>query len=101
VCQAIQDQSIPPDLEDSSKDPTTFGITMAVQFEFISSDILQSFLDSMNVPVALWIAGCEEDAMGYISSDSKRKKRLQEEANGAVEYSELEPWGVDGAICVE
>lgn len=93
MCQAIQNQSIPPELDHS--DPTIFGVTMAVQFEFISSEIVQNYLGSMNVPVALWIAGCEDDAMAYVSSE--RKRRLQEEdREGTVEYSELEPWGVDG-----
>ena len=94
MCQAIQDQSIPSDVDG---DPTIFGVTMAVQYAFVSFDVVQSYLDSMNIPVALWIAGCEEDAMTYITSDSKRRLQVVvEEEVGTVEYSELEPWGVDG-----
>ena len=70
---------------------------MAVQYDSISTEEVQSYLDFMNVPVALWIAGCEEDALSYIASDSKRY--LQEEGEeGTVEYSELELWGVDGTL---
>lgn len=95
ICQSIEQQMIPPNL--SETDPTIFSATMDVQYAFIASDMVINYIDSMNVPVALWIASCEVHAMKYISSDSKRHdRRLQDSLESTVEYSEVEPWGLYG-----
>jgi len=84
------------DLADDSS--TIFSMSVAVQFAFISTGVVISYLDALNVPVALWVAGCEADAMEYLTSQSKRD--LQDEGTlGTVEYSQVEPWVLDGS-CV-
>ncbi|KAG7371795.1 hypothetical protein IV203_017937 [Nitzschia inconspicua] len=95
VCQSIVQQQVPSRLTDT--DPTTFGVTVDVQYSIVTSDFILSFLDSMNIPVALWIAGCKDEALKYVSSDSKRRRSLQdrEELMGTVEYAQCEPWALD------
>jgi hypothetical protein len=93
VCDAIKEQNTPPDLD--GFDPTTFGVLVDVQYSTEAS-IVVSYLDSMNIPVALWIAGCEKDAMEFISNESKRRTLQDQDATGTVQYSQVEPWGVDG-----
>ncbi|KAG7337982.1 hypothetical protein IV203_020646 [Nitzschia inconspicua] len=95
VCQSIEQQRVPSSLIDT--DPTTFGVTVDVQYSIVNSDFILSYLDSMKIPVALWIAGCKEEALKYVSSDSKRRRSLedQEELTGTVEYAQCEPWALD------
>jgi hypothetical protein len=77
-------------------EPIIFGITVDVQYSVISSDLIVASLDSMNIPLALWIAGCEDLAMEYISSEGKHRILQAQGPVGTVEFSQIEPWGLEG-----
>jgi hypothetical protein len=94
TCRAIQQQSFPSSA--IATDPITFGITVDVQYSVSSSDIIVSSLDSMNVPVALWVAGCEYLALKFVSNENKHRILQVQDSIGTVEYSQVEPWGLDG-----
>lgn len=99
ICQSIEQQELPTDLV--GEDPTTFGMTMDVQYFMVTSNSVVSYLESINIPVTLWIAGCEEEAMQYLAADSKRRKLQEQETSGVVQYSHMEPWTVDGEFVFE
>ena len=85
---------------------TDFSITTDIQYEteVVTSDSVEEYLNAMNVPMSLWVAGCNAEAVEYMLANRKlqtveddlliRGERAQEE--GSIEYSEMETWAENG-----
>ena len=84
ICTAIQEQSPPSTLQGNRNG---FDANMDVSHSNdITADQVGQVLDSLQVPVALWTAGCESEAQAAADALLERRRKLQ--ASG-VEYAQV------------
>ena len=118
ICKNIEDQNSERIINDDNEiaDSSLFSILVSVQYDElqVTTEELTNYLALMNIPVSLWVAGCENQAMDYsndiiiTSQRSKRNKktirqrqrRIEDEDEesqqqmilGTISYSEVESW---------
>lgn len=102
ICLAVFSKE-PKDARDSTT-TTVFSISVDVMYqtESVTSSNIESQLDDQNLAMALWIAGCREEAEAINNSagasDTGKRRELQEEASTTplITYSEVESWQTAG-----
>jgi hypothetical protein len=101
ICLAVFSKQ-PKDAQDPTT-TTVFSVSVDVMYETetVASSNIESQLDDQNLAMALWIAGCREEAEAIINSnvaDAGERRELQEEASATplITYSEVESWETAG-----
>ncbi|OEU07429.1 hypothetical protein FRACYDRAFT_251234 [Fragilariopsis cylindrus CCMP1102] len=118
ICKNIEGQNSERIINNDNEinDSTLFSILVSVQYDKlqVTTEELTNYLDLMNIPVSLWVAGCETQAMDYSSDiiltsqrskknnrtirQRQRQRRIEDEESqqqkilGTISYSEVESW---------
>jgi hypothetical protein len=96
MCRDIENQQTNLPLGTMSSE--TFSMEKSIEFQpnVVSSKDIEKYLSSMNIPMALWVANCNEEAMKYITENDGTRDLEQIENNEEKIYSELLPWSAVG-----
>jgi hypothetical protein len=102
TCMDIENQKSNVPL--NSVPSETYNIAVSIQYQnsIISASEINNKLNTINIPIALWVANCDDRATNYSYDEHSGRARYlqQNEINEAEEqdeiYIELEPWVVVG-----
>ena len=97
VCLAVVSQE-PVDAEASTR-AFSISVDVVYQTDTTSSTEIASLLDDQNLAMALWIAGCEEEANALIitiDTAPGKRRTLQEEV--VINYSQVDTWTTTGGL---
>jgi hypothetical protein len=104
VCANVINQNSP---DTTTLSNHTFQVTTQVQYReaVVTTSDIQVNLDSMNTPMALWMADCSEIAMGYLFENSEDDNgRALQDGDGVaqndperlIDYAEWTSWETKG-----
>jgi len=90
ACLAVFSQE-PVDAQASTRD-FSISVDVLYQTDTTSSTEIVSHLDDQNLAMALWIAGCEEEAISLTSMDTAPGKRRKIQEVVVINYSQVDSW---------
>jgi len=105
ICLAISSQEPPEAQSGSSTTEILVSVDVVYQTDVVSSTDIQSYLDDKNIAMALWIAGCEDEAISAKAMDAVTgtRRKLQAETasiTSEITYSEVSSWTTT-SLCEE
>ena len=98
TCLAVSSQEPPEATIGSSATEFLFSVDIVYETDAISSADIGLYLDGGNIAMALWIAGCENEAISALAVDENMgtRRKLQDEMAsiipGIITYSEASFW---------
>jgi hypothetical protein len=98
ICIAVFSQQ-PVDAQASTRE-FSISVDAVYQTDTTSSTEIESHLDDQSLAMALWIAGCEEEANALNTMDKAagKRRKLQEVAPVLIYYSQIDSWKTTGGL---